>query len=337
MSNAIDLNRLPPPMVIDTIDVEHELATLRADLLAKDPDLATVLALESEPLTKLLQAAALRISLLRQQFNDRAWGLLLAYASGPDLDHIGVTYYHTPRLVLDQGNPNAVPPVPASYETDDDYRQRLLLSQDGYSVAGPEAAYVYHATSADADVKDIRIVVPRFERLTLTPEQEAALPPGAQVYVTLDDAGLNEPTPATVAITVLSREGDGSASPELLATIDERLGDDVRPITDEVFVRSATIMPYTICAELTLYPGFNEQYIRQVAEESLAAWVDTQHRIGRDITTAGIKAALMVEGVHDILLIDRENGTDLTVTLIIEDTEAAYCTGLQITVGGYDA
>lgn len=332
--NAVDLSRLPAPIAIQQVDFEAELSSMRAALLAIDPTLESVLALESEPLTKFLEFSALRTSLLRQEHNDRVRGLLLAYARGTDLDHLGITYYQTARLELDAGDPLAVPPIDPTYESDDDYLARLLLAEDGYSTAGPPAAYIYHAKSADAGVKDITVAVPTFERLLLSPEQEAALPAGAQVYTVLDDAGLIEPTPATVGITVLARDGDGTPSPELLAAVEARLGDDVRPLTDEVVVRAATILGYTVAAELIVRPGFNEAYIRQVAEDSLAAWVALQHRIGRDITVAGVIAALMVDGVHNVTLIDRANGTDLVADLVVSVTEAAYCLGLSITVGG---
>ena len=329
--SAIDTSRLPAPQVIQQISYETVLAEMLADLQARSPDMDLT---PSDPSYKVLEVAAYREALIRQQHNDRARGLLLAYARGADLDHLGITYYHTQRLVLDEGDPLAVPPVSPTYESDDDYRARLLLAEDGYSTAGPPAAYVYHAKSADAGVKDITVAVPTFERLALSPEQEAALPEGAQVYVVLDDAGLPEPTPATVGITVLARDGDGTPGPELLAAVETRLGDDVRPLTDEVVVRAATILEYTVAAVLTVRPGFSDLYIRQVAEDSLAAWVALQHRIGRDITVAGIIAALMVEGVHNVALIDRENGTDLTADLVVSVTEAAYCLGLDITVGG---
>lgn len=329
--SAIDLSRLPAPQVIQQISYESLLTAILADLQVREPGLDLT---PSDPAYKVLEAAAYRETVLRADFNDRVRGLLLAYARGADLDHIGITYYHTQRLVLDEGDPQAVPPIDPTYESDDDYLARLLLAEDGYSTAGPPAAYIYHAKSADADVKDITVAVPTFERLALTPEQEAALPAGAQVYTVLDDAGLPEPTPATVGITVLARDGDGTPSPELLAAVDARLGDDVRPLTDEVVVRAATILGYTVAAELTVRPGFNEDYIRSTAESSIAAWVGTQHRIGRDITVAGIIAALMVEGVHNVTLIDRANGTDLVADLVVSVTEAAYCLGLNITVGG---
>ena len=61
----IDLARLPPPDVVETIDYEAVLSSMKADLMARAPELAPVLALESEPLVKLLEVAAWREMVLR--------------------------------------------------------------------------------------------------------------------------------------------------------------------------------------------------------------------------------------------------------------------------------
>jgi phage-related baseplate assembly protein len=98
-----------------------------------------VLALESEPLRKLLEVGAYREMMLRADFNSRAKGLFLAYATGTDLDHIGVTYFQVERL---EG------------ESDSNYRTRISLRPDSYSTAGSANSYRYHAMSASALVKD---------------------------------------------------------------------------------------------------------------------------------------------------------------------------------------
>lgn len=59
------------------------------------------------------------------------------------------------RLQLDHGDrANNVPPPPPAYEDDTSLRTRLVLRPEGFSVAGPEGAYIYHARSADGDVLD---------------------------------------------------------------------------------------------------------------------------------------------------------------------------------------
>lgn len=151
-SQVIDLSRLPRPSFVTLQDYETLLDEMRSDFLAAMPEserneLAATLALESEPLTKLLEMTAYRVMIERQAFNDRAARLMLAYAQGEELDHIGVTYYQTERLTTSGGEA----------ESDDDYRRRLLLAYDGYSTAGARAAYIYHALSASGDVLDAAV------------------------------------------------------------------------------------------------------------------------------------------------------------------------------------
>ena len=87
--------------------------------------------------------------------------------------------------------------APAVMESDADFRRRIILAPEGYSVAGPEGAYIFHALSADPDVLD---------------------------------ASATSPTPGEVVVTVLSRTGDGTAPPELLATVEAAVSaDDVPP------------------------------------------------------------------------------------------------------------
>ena len=47
--NAPDLTQLPPPEVVETLDFETILQVHRADLLARYPEAAAVIDLESEP------------------------------------------------------------------------------------------------------------------------------------------------------------------------------------------------------------------------------------------------------------------------------------------------
>jgi len=62
---AVNLSRLPVPDVIEQIDYESLLSALRADLQARLPTFDAWL--ESDPIVKLLEVAAYREMLLRQQ------------------------------------------------------------------------------------------------------------------------------------------------------------------------------------------------------------------------------------------------------------------------------
>ena len=123
----IDLSLLAPPAIIDALGFETILAELKADAIARLPDLADLLELESEPVTALLQVIAYRELLLRQRINEASKAVMLAYAAGADLDQIG-TNYGIPRLVLTPGDPEAIPPVDDVMEADTDFRTRIVVA-----------------------------------------------------------------------------------------------------------------------------------------------------------------------------------------------------------------
>ncbi|XHF77136.1 hypothetical protein R3J27_08275 [Xylella fastidiosa subsp. multiplex] len=47
---------------------------------------------------------------------------------------------------MDAGDPSKG--IPPTMESDAAFRRRIVLAPEGYSVAGPEGAYIYHAISA---------------------------------------------------------------------------------------------------------------------------------------------------------------------------------------------
>lgn len=292
---AVDLSRLPSPDVVEQLDYEAILAAMIADLQARDPQFTALT--ESDPAFKILEVCAYREMLLRQRINDAAHGVMLAYAGGSDLDQIAARY-NVERQVIDPGDPDALPPVPPTYEDDESLRRRVQLSFEGFSTAGPEGAYIFHALGADPDVLD---------------------------------ASVDSPEPGQVLVTVLSRTGDGTASQGLLDAVDATLAaDDVRPLTDHVTVQTAEVLPYAIDATLILYPGPDEAVVVAAAQAAAEAYAERNHRLGRDVTLSGIYAALHQEGVQNVIL------ASPLADIPVNNRQAAYCTGITLVVGGRD-
>jgi phage-related baseplate assembly protein len=265
-SPAIDLSRLPPPVIVPQTDFETRYTAKRAQLLALFPPFDALV--ESDPVIKLLQADAFDEQVLSQAFNDAARQLLIAFATGSSLDHLAALYA-VERLVITPANP--VTGVAAVLETDDDLRQRVLLAPHSFSVAGPEMAYVYHAKSASGDVLD---------------------------------ASATSPQPGEVVVSVLSRTGDGTAPPATLAAVEAVLTDDqVRPLTDMVTVQSADVQPFDVVAGLWLYAGPDAELIRSTALASLNAYLAGSRRLGRDIPLSALVASLHVAGVQRVELV----------------------------------
>jgi phage-related baseplate assembly protein len=288
---TVNLSQLPAPGVVETLDYEVVLAAMLADLRARDPVFNALF--ESDPAYKILEVAAYREVLLRQRINDAAKAVMLAFAKGSDLDQIGANF-NLGRLVITPGDPTAVPPVAPVMEPDEDFRARIQLSFEGYTTAGSEGSYVFHGLSADGDVKDIQAV---------------------------------SPDPGDVTVYVLSRTGTGTASPALVAKVVAALNAErVRPMTDRVTVLSASIVSYTITAELVMYPGPDPEVVRQAALAAVTAYAEAQRRIGYDVTLSGLYAALHQPGVQ------RVNLTSPAAGLTINDGQASHCTAITVTV-----
>lgn len=302
MSGMIDLSQLPEPNVIEVVSFELILAERKERFISLNPiekqdAVRATLELESEPITKMLQENAYREMLLRQRINESALAVMLAFAVDGDLDQIAANF-HLERLELDKGDPLAVPPIPPTMESNEDLRGRCQMAFEGLSVAGPRGAYIYHALSADGRVSDV---------------------------------SAESPAPCEVLVSVLSREGHGVASPELLAKVTAALSDDdIRPLGDRLTVQSVEVVEYAVEAVLYYYPGPESEPIRAAAEKSIQAYIGNQRRIGRDIRRSALYAALHVEGVQRVELLHP------AADIVLSKQQAGYCTGYELSLGGSD-
>ena len=300
-STAVDLSRLPLPAVVEALSFEAIVAASKADFIAAmeaiDPasaaTLELALQLESEPLVKLIEVFAYRELMLRQRINDAARAVTIAGAYGADLDNL-VAILGVQRLELQPANAEAQ--TPAVMESDEALRRRALLAPEAYSVAGPEGAYISHALSASGDVLD---------------------------------ASCTSPAPGDVLVTVLSRLGDGAPEAGLLAAVEAAVSaETVRPLTDHVIVAGAEILTYEVVAEIRTFAGPDAGVVLDEARARLDAYVAASFRLGRDVTRAGIIAALAAEGVQDVIL------TSPAANVATTRLQAARCAGVTIVHAG---
>ncbi|WP_294948244.1 baseplate J/gp47 family protein [Sulfurivirga sp.] len=290
---SIDLSKLPAPEVIEPLDYEAILTSLQDDFARRWPDYSRE---PHDPITKALEVAAYRELILRARINDAARANLLAHATGADLDNLAA-FWGVERALIDAGNPQATPPVPPVWESDDRLRARVLLAHGALTTAGSRASYTYHTLSASPQVKDVAVT---------------------------------SPAPGEVVVTVLSTEGDGTPDQALLDAVAEALNDEkVRPLTDHVTVQGADILPYTVDAVLTVYPGPSPQPVLDEARARLERMVAGRHRLGFDVPASAIYGALHVEGVQKVTL----NGF---ADMVVGPVQAAFCTGITLSVGGAD-
>jgi phage-related baseplate assembly protein len=278
-ANAIDLSALPAPAFAGTLSYDAIYAEMKAKAVELIPEVD--FDIESDPSVKLLRLFALFRLLDRQQSNDDAKAVTVAYATGPALDHLGALL-RVSRL---------------TDETDDEFRERIVLAPDGYSTAGPEAAYIYHARSASPLIADSTAISP--------------------------EAG-------KVLVTVLAKASPGTVDAPTLALVSEAVNaTSVRPLTDFVTVQSAQIQTYEIDAALTVYQGPDSTVVLQTAIDQVTAFAASERRLGRTVTLNGITSALRAAGVHDVTL-------NLPLgPIACNQTQAAHCTDIRVVIGGY--
>ena len=289
-TTAVDLSLLSPPDVVEQIDFEVILAAALEDYYAKMDALGieyTKLR-ESDPAYKLAEAFAYREMLVRQRANDSAKAVLLAYAKGNDLEHKAAERNLQRRVITP-----ATEIEPAVMETDETLRARVQLAPEGYTTAGSEGSYIFHGMNADVRVKDIQP---------------------------------DSPTPGIVNIYVLSTEGNGTASEELLTIVENALNKkEVRPLTDSVNIFSASIINYEVTAVLQVEDGPDDSVILADALAQLSEYTTKMHALGRSPTLSGIYQALHRPGVSNVVL------TSPASNLAVSTGQAAYCNLVNVT------
>lgn len=198
---------------------------------------------------------------------------------------------------LDQMAANLLTPR-LDNEPDAALRRRAQMSNEGETAAGSYGSYMYHGLSAHADVLDVSV---------------------------------DSPKPGDVRVTVLSRHGQGQADGALLQVVEQALSaDDVRPLSDTVMVQSAQIVHFAVQAVLSVYPGPAAQPLLQAAMAALDAYLQEHRKLGHDITRSALYAALHQSGVHNVQLLQPAQD------VVIDPTQAAWCTAVDVTLGASD-
>ena len=128
----MNLSDLATPQIIEELSLNEILEEMRIKFVSIATEFTAYL--ESDPLIKLMEIAAFRELLLRQRINQAAKANLLAFAIENDLDNLAAFYGINRR----------------ENETDDELRIRTQAKIEGWSSAGSQAAYKFHALNSDS-------------------------------------------------------------------------------------------------------------------------------------------------------------------------------------------
>ncbi|MCE1176497.1 MAG: baseplate J/gp47 family protein [Burkholderiales bacterium] len=294
--SAVDLSKLPFPEFLADRNYETILAEMIADVnnFCVEKTGQSYIAHEADPAYIVLEACAYRRWMDIKDYQAQIKNNLVAYATGEWLDHLGANPdFKCPRLVIVPADDTTTPPTEAVMESDDAYRARLVLTNEGYTTAGSAGSYLFHALSADGDVRD---------------------------------ASVQSPIPGQVLVCVMSYSNDGVASAALIDAVQTKLSaDTVRPLCDAVTTQAATINAYTVTMSIVTYPETDITDAIARAKTSVQAYCESHRRIGHDITRAGLIAAAMVLGVQNISL------TAPASDLITDLSTARRCASVTVT------
>lgn len=288
---------LPPPNAIEPLDYETLLANRKARFLALHQEenrhyWEKRLALESEPVVKLLEENAYLEMLLRERINQAVKACLLPFATGADLDNLA-DFYAVKREIIQHADPDAKPPKPQILESDDRLRERLRLSFSMLNTAGSKNSYRAHALKVDPLIHDAYIHSPAGGRV--------------DVYL-LFDRNLS-PEQRTALVRKTTRE----------------LSDDeVRPLCDLVTVKEVEPLTYRVQAKIALFRFEEKDKIQQQATQRLNDFVKHARTFGYDITPSAIIATLSVDGVQNV---DLQSPTEI---LHVSPSQAAECSAISL-------
>ncbi len=283
------------PKAVEELSFSEILDRKKAKLKEIIPTIANQL-VDSDPAIALLEESSYTEGLLRNRINNSINAVMLDYASGSDLENLGKLYGIERKLIQEEDN-STVPPKSAMYEADEELRRRIMEAPKGFSVAGPKASYIYFGKLADSKIKDISAV---------------------------------SNTPMQVDITVLSYDGNGEATAELIRKVYEKLNaQDIRPMGDYVIVTGVAIVDFSIELQIVFKQGnvVDKEAIIEEIKSNLQSYVNSEHRLEGFISQAGIYSNSFVEHVEDVIIISPVANIKCT------PAQAPYCSEIKIEEG----
>ena len=181
-------------------------------------------------------------------------------------------------------------------ESDENYKERIFLAPETFSVAGPKLAYVYHTKSVSSEIVDVAVV--------------SDVPGVVKIYPLL--------------------AGGTLPGEELLQSINNKLSaSDVRPLTDKVEVLEPVKKEYNIDLDYYLYEerdAIPDEKVQKVVSDYIL-WQKSV--LGRDINPDKLIADLQTLGVKRVVI--RE-----PVFTKVESNELAVCISASASFKGLE-
>ena len=262
----INLADMPRPELFDTPPIDVLLAKYKTELGTRYPPVVRSLNLESEPAVKQLEVGAYRELNILDHANQSALQLYIATATDIHLDHIGAGLFMARKLI----NPalfEQEPENPLAFESDDEYRQRLVLWPYMLNANGPRGSYVVHTLNTHDDILSVDSISPA-------------------------------PTEITVSVHTRNAAQGTDEHNQILELVREKLATPgLLPQGDKITVISANLVQYQVEAVLRIGRGPDGSGVKALAENAIEQYASDQERHGYEASLVGISAALQQPGV----------------------------------------
>lgn len=151
-------------------------------------------------------------------------------------------------------------------ESDEDFRQRILLSLADKSTAGSEETYKSFTFNADERIEDVAVLN--------------------------GDAGV-------VNVFYYSKNSDELMQTRIIEMLNKK---EVRPLTDNIVVKKTTQISFNVTAELKILPNQETATVYSNAIDGLNKGLKALRQIGTDVTLSEINDFLKVSGVKEVVI-----------------------------------
>ncbi|WP_050922800.1 baseplate J/gp47 family protein [Vibrio harveyi] len=234
-----------------------------------------------------------------------------------------VSKFGLKRQVMEPADPNAFPPKSAVMESDESLLLRYSLAPFGLSTTGTRTGYEFHAlTLGERPLISVEAISPTVvvQRFEFQDTQGIERPKNAA-------ARMIQPNSGKVEVRILSFNGNGQASPELIKrTLDYLSRPDIGQASDEISVKSGEILNYDIDIDVTEISEPNKLVDKAAFDKALASYVATQHKLKGIIQLSRLKQIAHNHNAFEINI--KSPKTDF----VCHWYQAPFCTGITTSV-----
>lgn len=244
-------------------------------------------------------------------------------ATDPQMIETLVKRYSIERQVIEPADDTVFPVKPAVMESNESLLLRYSLAPYGLATTGTRTGYKFHALTIgerpliSVELESENVVLVRHE---FTTTHGIERPKDAR-------ARMIKPNSGAVEVRILSHDGNGTASTELIQSVLQYVNrDDIAQETDTVTVRSGDVLSYEIKVEAKEVSKPNQLVNRVELDKALREYAAAQHKLGGTIERSRLIQILHNHNAESPKVIKPE------IDLICDWYQAPFCIGITTSV-----